>query len=427
MEINLKNIKNSLLFRNRNLFIFWMGQLTSRIGSYVSYVALLLLVNKMTGRSLDTAITGICEFLPGLVLGLWAGAITDRIGKVKIMIITDIMRAIAALLIPVCIYFNCLEVWHLYLCAVIISIGTAFFQPAEMAIIPDIVEKEDILGANAISRTTIQLGGIIGPALGAIIITAGGSSLAFLFDGATFVISAICLILMKVHAENEKCGSQAGMFKDIKDGINLIWQNNYLKAILLCCIAVNFTYYPLPVLLPKISQKIFIDIKFLNSAMIFAGFITALTAGKLIASLMIHLFDKIKQLKFFLYYSNIIIAVSVIIVGVSPILSLSYIAMFILGFCGSVTEVRIVSYIQSSFSENILGRIFSIILTVAFGTIPLSLFLAGALSDNYGTLWVIIGLGILLVITSLIIFLTGMLEKDDDSQSENDLATASST
>lgn len=407
-------MRNMLLLRNRNLFIFWIGQLASRLGSFISYIALLLLVRELTGKNTTTAITGICQAVPGLILGLWAGAITDRVGKIKIMIITDILRAIASAIIPICIYLHCLEVWHLYLAASLISIGTAFFQPAEMAIIPDIVKKEDLNSANAVARTTIQLGGIIGPAVGALLISIWGPAVAFIVDGATFVISGLSLLFLKIVKETKIDEVSQHILRDIKEGISLIWQNSPLKAILLCCIAVNFTYYPLPILLPDIAGRKFFDITFMNKAAVFGGFITALTAGKLIASFAIRAFDKIRHLKFFLYYSNIAIAVAVLVVGISDILSLSFLAMAVIGFCGTITEVRIVSYIQTSFSQNILGRIFSIILTIAFGTIPLSVFLGGWLSDVVGTVWVLAALGILLVLTSAIIYFARLLEGKND-------------
>ncbi|MDQ7821190.1 MAG: MFS transporter [Candidatus Eremiobacteraeota bacterium] len=412
-------VKNWILFRNRTLFIFWVGQLTSRIGSFISYVALLLLVRELTGKNTTMAITGICQALPGLIVGLWAGAITDRVGKVRIMILTDVLRGLGCFIIPLCIYFHCLQAWHLYLVAVLISLGTAFFQPAEMAIIPDFVKREDLNSANAVARTTIQIGGIIGPALGALLITQWGAWTAFIADGITFFISAFCIMLMRVSQEKEKCESSDNLMEDVKEGIKLIWQNSPLKAILLCCIAVNFTYYPLPILLPEISERKFLDLTFFNKTQIFGAFIMTLTAGKLLASIMINSFNRFRHLKFFLYYSNIAIALAVLTVGVSRFLSLSFLAMAAIGFCGTITEVRIVSYIQSSFPENILGRIFGIILTVAFGTIPLSIFAGGWIADIVGSAWVLLGLGAGLVFTSLVIYFTGMLEGKNDVVSDS--------
>lgn len=407
-------MKNWLLVRNRNLFIFWMGQLTSRLGSFISYVALLLLVRDLTGKNTTTAITGICQALPGLVVGLWAGAIVDRFGKRKVMIVTDILRGLASFLIPFCIWQHTLAVWHLYLVAVLISLGTAFFQPAEMAIVPDIVDKEDLTSGNAIARTTIQIGGILGPALGALLITIWGPWIAFAVDGVTFFLSAVFIAMMKPEREEEKCETSGSMLEDIKEGIALIWQNSPLKAILLCCIAVNFTYYPLPILLPEIAEHRFLDIPFLNKAQVFGGYITALTVGKLAASFLIRLFDRIRHLKFFLYYSNVAIAAAVFTVGLSPFLSVAFLAMAVIGFCSTITEVRIVSYIQSSFPESILGRIFGIILTVAFGTIPLSIYLGGWIADMVGAAKVLMALGALLVLTSLVIFAARMLEGKND-------------
>lgn len=413
-------MKNWLLYKNRNLFVFWVGQLASRLGSFISYVALLLLVRELTGKNTATAITGICQAVPGLIFGLWAGAITDRVGKVKIMIITDILRAIAAAIIPICFYFHCLQAWHLYLSAVLISIGTAFFQPAEMAIIPDMVEKKDLNSANAIARTTIQIGGIIGPALGALLITMWGPAIAFIADGFSFVISGISLMFLKIKKEHKIDEESQHIIKDIKDGISVLIKNSPLKAILLCCIAVNFTYYPLPILLPDIAQRKFWDITFMNKAAIFGGFITALTFGKLIASFTIRALDKVRHLKFFLYYSNIAIAAAVFVVGVSHVLTISFLAMAIIGFCGTVTEVRIVSYIQNAFPEKMLGRIFSIILTVAFGTIPISIFLGGWIADMAGAVWVLTGLGVILILTSVIIYFAGFLEGKNDVVSDSE-------
>ncbi|MBI2266917.1 MAG: MFS transporter [Armatimonadetes bacterium] len=409
------NLSNWLIFRHRNFGILWLGQLTSRIGTFVSYVALLMLVYQVTGSNLKTGITGIFQWLPGTLVGLYAGALIDRYSKKQIMIWTDILRALVSFLVPVLLLLGRLEIWHIYLIAGMTSLGNAFFQPAEMAIIPELVkDKDDLNKANAVARTTIQIGGIVGPPLGALLMTLWGPGSAFVVDGATFVLSAISLALIRTEKIAKAVESATHIWEDIMEGLRLIGRNKPLHAILLSCIAVNFTYYPLPILLPAISGRHFWDnFPGFNAAFIFSGFTAALTVGKVLASLTIMWFDSVKQLKYFIYYSLFLIALSVACVGLSPILSLSFVAMAIIGYGGLVTEVRIVSYIQTIFPEQLLGRVFSVIITIAFGTVPLSIGVAGWLADLWGPTAVLIGLGVGLVATGAGIMLARLLEDDE--------------
>lgn len=399
---------------NRNMALLWVGQLTSRLGTFAGYVALLMLVRKLTGSNTHTAIAGISQALPGIVAGLFAGAIIDRLGRKVTMIVTDIFRGGVTLIIPFLLVTGDLHVWHLFLVAALCSVGTAFFQPAEMAIIPEIVEKEQLDQANALARTTIHLGGLAGPPLGALLITLYGPWSAFFVDALSFFVSAVSLYFLYARFKAEESPSTS-LLQEMREGMAIVRRDSPLQAILLCCIAVNFTYYPLPVLLPEISERGFLEkggmlFHHLNPAYIFGGFMTALTLGKLIASLTIHLYSKIPHLRYFMHASNLLIALSIFGVGISPSLFLAWLCMVIIGYAGTITEVKIVSYVQTTYPEGILGRIFGIMVTVAFGAIPLSIAASGPLADSIGSPLVLILLGLTLVAASAIIRVGKLLE-----------------
>jgi len=142
---------------------FWTGQTVSNLGSSFTQFALPLLVYKLTGSALNLAISSAADFLPYLLFGLVIGAWVDRVDRKRLMIWTDLLRALVIAAIPILYALHALSVWWIYALGFVSSTLTIFFNAGEFAAIPSLVEGDDLVTANGRIQASYSAASVVGP------------------------------------------------------------------------------------------------------------------------------------------------------------------------------------------------------------------------------------------------------------------------
>jgi MFS family permease len=166
---------------------FWMGQTTSLLGDGAFRVALAVAVYQLTGSSLAMGLFLTAQILPELLFTLIGGVAADRFPRRLVLACSDVGRAVVVLMIAGLAWLSLLRLWHLLVLALLFGLIGSFFGPAYRAIVPELVIKEHYSSANVLTELGVQLGGLLGPILGAGLIALGGgtASLAFAQDCAS--------------------------------------------------------------------------------------------------------------------------------------------------------------------------------------------------------------------------------------------------
>jgi MFS family permease len=142
----------------------------------------------------------LAQMLPMILLLLLGGVVTDHFPRHQVMLWSDTIRAVAVLLIAALGMAHLLQLWHLVLLALFFGTVRGFFSPAYQSIIPQVVEKEDLASANSLTELSYQLYCSLGPMLGASCVAFAGPAAAFAFDRLTFIVSALCLVALRLPA-----------------------------------------------------------------------------------------------------------------------------------------------------------------------------------------------------------------------------------
>ena len=183
------------VLRNRNFFLLWIGQIISQLGDRLDQMALIALVYaKAPGSSLSMAKILSFTIIPVFIVGPIAGAYVDRWDRRRIMFISDFLRAglvlcIAALLI------NKNLGWVYLVIFTIFSVGR-FFVPAKLSIIPELVDKKQLVMANSLVNTTGMIAAVLGFGASGIVVERLGAQAGFYLDSASFLISACCIFFI---------------------------------------------------------------------------------------------------------------------------------------------------------------------------------------------------------------------------------------
>lgn len=219
-----------------------MGQTISNLGSSVTLFALPLLVYKLTGSALNLGITGAVSMLPYPLFGLLLGAWMDRVDRKRVMIFTDVGRALVVASIPVLALSGWLPVWWIYIVGFLQSTLTICFDSGEFAAIPSLVKQDDLVTANGRIQASYSAAQIAGPLLAGVLILAMPLPLLMFIDAASFLVSSFSLLLIRksFNLEGGEQHERKHIFKDVAEGLRYVLRHPVLRNISLMMALVNF-------------------------------------------------------------------------------------------------------------------------------------------------------------------------------------------
>jgi MFS family permease len=205
------------LLRNRNYTLLWTSQLISQIGSWALFAALPFFVFQLTGSVLATGIMFVVEVVPPILFGSAAGVFVDRWDRRWTMIGANVARGFLLLLL---LTFRSAEmVWVVYVVAFFASIANLFFGPANNALLPQLVEEQELVSANSLDALGENVARIIGPALGGAILATVGLTAVALIDVASYLVGAGLIFLIQSPA----AGIAERQVKDAERSIREEW------------------------------------------------------------------------------------------------------------------------------------------------------------------------------------------------------------
>lgn len=393
-------IRNLLVIRDFRLL--WSGQVISNLGDSMTSLALLLLVNHLTGSTAALATMAIMLALPNLTFGLFAGVFVDRFDRKRIMILSDILRGL--LVLGFVLVDSADKIWLLYLLAFIqASIGT-FFTPARSALLPNIVPAHGLLAANSISQTSRIIFSVIGTGLAGFLI--GTFELywpVFAIDALTFFLSMV--LIAQVRFSGAPAGEKSpinlsGVFRELRDGLRITFSNRILMGAIIAFAvtmlglgAVNILLVPLLVDDLQVPETWFAAIELSQTAgMVLAGALVAALASRIKATNILSL-------------GLILLGATVAAMALPTNV---YHAMIILFFAGLfITPIQASgsTIIQTAVPDNVRGRTGAANNALITTAQLVSMALAGVLADAFGARNVFIIGGVFVALAGLVAYL----------------------
>ncbi len=219
------------LLQNRSFALLWGGQLVSMIGLQCLIVAGITLIADVSHSPLALLIPALCVTAPQVVLGLMGGVIADRLSRKRVMIISDLARALIVLTLLLVTTPG--QIWILYAAAAGLALAGAFFDPARNASLPRLVPDHSLIAANGLIQSSHVIALILGPVIGGFALELWQPS-AFLLASGAFVVSAAAVTLMRIPP-NGRVAAEAGqtnLFRDVRDGLAFIRRSRVLRRVL---------------------------------------------------------------------------------------------------------------------------------------------------------------------------------------------------
>jgi MFS transporter, DHA3 family, macrolide efflux protein len=225
----------SRLFRNRNFMALWVGQTISFIGDYFNWLAIPIVVNRLTGSALMVGLSVMATALPALILGPLAGVFVDRWDRRKVMIIADVLRGLLVLCLLTVRSVE--QIWVFYVIGLLVSCTSQFFFPARGAALPLVVtNKDDWLPANGMMQIIQTVGLLAGPALAGFAIGLWGERAAFIANSVGYFASAAAVMLMRVPrtTPGQAAGGVQAVLVDLREGLVYLFTHRSTIGVMIC-------------------------------------------------------------------------------------------------------------------------------------------------------------------------------------------------
>ncbi len=380
--------------KNRHYRWFWLGMLASFIGIHLQLVARNWLVYEMTGSALALGIVIAAWGLPILLLSLYGGAVADRVKKRDLLIVTQMANGIITLIIAILIATEGILLWHLIAAAALTGIIFAFHVPARLAIIPELVQKREILNAIALNSTGMNLSRFVGFAIGGALLGAIGVAGVYYVVVFCFFVSAALLFMLPV-VEKVRQRAVTSIKVDMMEGLRYIYHSPLLRSLLAMAFVSIAFGLPYMNLMPVFAVDIFDVGEFgLGLLLGMAGL------GALIGSLIIASLGDFRRKGLLCIGLAFGFGATVALFGFSDSYPLSLVLLIAVGLLGAGYLAVNNTLIQSKVPHEMLGRVMSIYV-MTFAMMPLGTLPLGAVSEAIGAQLAIGAGGIIVVLFTL--------------------------
>lgn len=366
---------------HRPFAFLWGGQTVSRLGDSLYRIALAWWVLEKTGSATAMGTVLIFTSVPMLVFMLFGGVAADRFTRSRVMLTSDLLRGAVVTAVALLAFGDLLNLWHVYAASTVFGLVDAFFQPSYAALVPEITPREALPSANSLTSLSGQVVGIVGPALGATIVTLGGTPAAFAFDGLSFFVSAACLTpLLTSHALLKVVPQSSSVIHDLREGVRAVLASPWLWITIAIASLINISQGgPLSVALPfLVKEHLHADVSAL-------GLLYSMTSvGSVMGAVWLGRFTQIRRRGIMAYGALFSMGLMILTIGLPISLVGAVLAALMVGLTVTVFGLIWTNTLQELVPPVLLGRVSSIDYLGSFVFLPIGYGVAGWATDLLG-------------------------------------------
>lgn len=366
-------------FRSKNYQLFFIGQGISLIGTWMTQLATVWLVYKLTNSPLMLGVVGFTSQIPNFFFAPFGGVFVDRFSRYRTLIGTQILAMFQSLALAGLTFSGAIQIWHIIVLSLIQGFINTLDAPARQAFVPELVERrEDLANAIAINSTMFNGARLIGPAIGGLLIAKVGIAYCFLIDGLSYIAVLAGLLAMTVKPW-KAIKINGHPLQQVKEGFVYAFSFPPIKAILLLSALVSLMGLQNTILVPIFAETI------LKGGAESLGFLMAASGlGALSGGIYLATRKTILGIGKLIAIAPGILGVGLIGFAISRYLPFSLFTMLFVGL-GTILQIAASNtFLQTIVEEDKRGRLMSLYTMSFLGMIPIGNLLGGALANRIG-------------------------------------------
>ena len=386
--------------RHRDFGLLWSAALVSNIGTWVQTVAVGALVTEMTGQARWTGLVAAAGFLPVGLLSPVGGVLADRVDRRLVLRLTTVGETLFASMLAILTATG--HATPLNVSLVVLGGGcmAALGFPSYQAALPDLVPREELLGAMSLSMTQYNLGRVVGPAIAGLVLVVGSYSFAFVANALSFGAVLVALSLVRLPRP-VATGEEGGLWRRIATGARAAWSEPGCRTAILTIGVTALLLSPFIALIPAVAINLFDKGEGGTSVLITAQGVGAV-AGALALTWVAARFGRPRAL----LVNLVVLPALLVLYAIAPSLPVAALALAAVGAAYIGILSGLATVVQLRAPSAVRGRILSLYM-VALGTIyPIGAVIQGALGDRFGLRTVTAGCAVAFTLVVVVVRLT---------------------
>ena len=384
--------------RSTNFMYLWLGMLAMMSGLHMQMGARGYLVYEITNSASILGLVSAPSSVPILVLSLIGGEIADRMNRKKVMMLSQLLNSLTAILVSVAIFTNTVEWYHLLAASVFQGATWAFLMPARQALIPSLVGQSQLSNAIALNAAGMSATTLIAPTIAGILYSVLGSGFVYAVIGVLTIVASVLTSMVKVEEPETKAAKKA-MTSNIGEGISYVMHNRLVLVLIVIGLATSLLAMPIRFLMPVLVVDIYrMGPESLGLLLSFMGI------GSLAGTLYIAWVGKWHR-GGTLILGTLASGIALILLAILPFYAAAVGIMLLLGLGDAARRALNTALIMEATDDEYRGRVMSIFM-MNFGFMPLGILPIGIMADAVGGQASVGLLGILIVLFTVFIFAT---------------------
>jgi MFS family permease len=342
--------------KHRQFSYLWFGHAISIIGSQMQVWAILWHIDTLTQQPLALGMVGAARVVPIVLFSVFGGAVADLFDRRKLLLVTQSSQALLALLLWGLTMSGSIQLWHIYLVTALQAVAFSFDVPARQALVPNLVPRDVLPNALSMSSIAYQIGSIVGPAVGGLVIAGAGLEYTYLIDAISFVSVITALLVMgEVQQDRQVKEAHARVDKEmIVEGLRFTFGNPLILSSMVLDFVATF-FASANTLMPVFAREV-LGVGARGYGLLSA----AASVGAVSAALVLSQIKQIRKQGRVLMVAVIMFGIATVIFGISRTLWLSWFGLALAGASDTVSMVIRQTIRQLQTPDRLRGRMTSV-------------------------------------------------------------------
>lgn len=382
--------------RHRNFQLFFFGQLTSLVGSWMQSLAQGWLVWRLTHSAWLLGLVGFFQMIPVLLLGLIGGVVADRFDRHKVVTATQSAALVQAVILTALTLSGSITVWEIMALAALLGVINAFDMPGRQAFLVQMVGKDDLGNAIALNSSIFNGARIVGPAVAGFVVARWGEGVCFLVNAVSFLAVLASLLAMRVP-KLEIRRREGGTWARLREGFAYSWKTPHVRALLSLVTLTSLFALPYSVFLPALAGGVL-----KRGASGLGVLMTSAGLGALLGALSIAHREGIRGLGRLTGDMAMAFGAALTAFGFSTNFWLSCFLLACIGFFMMCQMAATNTLLQSLVPEELRGRLVSLYVITFVGMAPIGSLVMGRVAAATGVQEVLVAGGLVTLAGGLV-------------------------
>jgi predicted MFS family arabinose efflux permease len=372
----------------------WLGACTSTIGTWMQILAQSWLVYKLSNSSVYLGLDAFFGQIPIFLFSLFGGVFADRRSRRSLLLMSQVVQLVCAFTLAALVATGVVRVWHIWCLSFTVGLAQSFGGPAYSALIPTLVDKEDLQNAIALNSIQFNVARVLGPALGGITLAKLGADWCFTLNGISFIAVIFTLLVIRPRFVPSKTGES--VIQSMKQGIDFLRRKEGMIGLMAVGFLTTLLSFPLITFLPVMARDVFH-----GGSNTFTLFLCASGLGSITGALLVAGIQTQKGLAQRSLLMMMALGGCIAVFGLSRNIALSTAFVFGAGAAMMIVLTLNTSLVQLYVADAMRGRVMSVYNVSFRSGMPMGSLIAGLLIKRTSAPVIMAANGVLLIVLAL--------------------------